>query len=349
MFRSLRGVLFPLLFATATLHAQSNVTIAPQIGPATGGQEVIVKGQFGNRPYGLIFGSTAVPATRIDDQTLRAITPPHPRGRVEVTVFEYAMGISTGLTYVFSGEPTGKLERILLPVFTPPVFGNHGAEFRTDLRAANLDDSDYLYMFGFMSIGCPIVVLDCTQTSDRGFMFGRGQEVGPDEWTPSGTPGTFIYVPTEDVANLSLQLRAYDVSRDETNFGTEIPIVFEKDMFVEQDIVLLDVPTDDRFRNTLRLYGNDDAADAQVTLEITPVLTGVAQYREIKLLSSGSAFAPAYAEVSDLPVGVGPLRLRIFPPVAPPISGPWFPPALWAFVSVTNNETQHITLISPQR
>ena len=344
-----RAFVFLLLFfASVAAVAQTPYSITPESGPASGGQEVIITGDFGSWPYGVIFGSAAVPAERIDEHTLRAITPAHPAGNVDVVIFEYDIGITTDLIYTFRGDPEGALERVLLPIFTPPVHGNHGSEFRTDLRAKNLDEDDYIQTFGLIE-NCPIAP-NCTWPSDLGFTFGRGLELRPDDVIPWGSPGAFLYIPTEDAASLALQLRVYDVSRDATNFGTEIPVVREHEMFVNEEIVLLGVPTDPRFRNTLRIYATEPTV---VTIEIeSEELNGVTQERQVPLLRNGSnAFVPAYAQIGDLPVGAGRLRLRIRPAAPPPLESPVdvTPPPVWAFVSVTNNDTQHITVISPQR
>jgi hypothetical protein len=126
--------------------------------------------------------------------------------------------------------------------------------------------------------------------------------------------------------------------------------VHEDEMFGWDPLVLLDVPTDPRFRNTLRIYAIDQT---EVILEIhSETLNGMTQQRRIQLRPPSNVFEPAYAEVSDLPVDAGALRLRILPPWAdglPPDPMPPNTPQVWAFVSVTNNETQHITVIAPQR
>ena len=341
-------VLLLLFFASFAVVAQTPYSITPNRGPAAGGQEVIIKGDFGQWPYAIIFGSAAVTAERLDEHTLRAVTPPHPAGNVDIVIFEYDIGIDTGLTYTFRDDPMGALERVLLPIFTPPVQGGHGSEFRTDFRAKNLYENDHILTFGLIE-NCPIAP-NCTWPSDLGFTFGHGKELRPDDVIPWGEPGIFMYVPTEDAASLALQLRVYDVSRDATNFGTEIPVVREHEMFVDEEIVLLGVPTDPRFRNTLRIYATEPTV---VTLEIhSEELNGMTQERQVSLVRNASnAFVPAYAQIGDLPVGAGPLRLRIRVAAPPPIGSPVIapPPAVWAFVTVTNNDTQHITVISPQR
>lgn len=53
-----------------------------------------------------------------------------------VTIFQYDFGIATGLTFTFEGEAEEAFDRLLLPVFVPPIRGAFGSEFRTELRVS---------------------------------------------------------------------------------------------------------------------------------------------------------------------------------------------------------------------
>jgi hypothetical protein len=55
-------------------------------------------------------------------------------------------------------------------------------------------------------------------------------------------------------------------------------------------------------------------------------------------------FDPAYAQFSDFPSNVGEISVVLTPP-APGEAG--FATPYWAFLSVTNNDTQFITTIRP--
>src|SRR5918993_4086704 len=123
-----------LLFAVPLFAHEIPFSISPASGPSGGGNEVTVKGNFGTWPYGLIFGGVSVPAERRDEHTLVAIAPPHLPGIVPVIVFEGDFGIETGLTYAYTGPMEDGFERLLLPVFTPPIHGAFGSEFRTELN-----------------------------------------------------------------------------------------------------------------------------------------------------------------------------------------------------------------------
>lgn len=332
-----------VLLVAVPLLAQRPISVTPSVGSTAGGDEIIIKGDFQATPaVSVLFDIIPAPfAERLDPFTIRAITPPHLPGTVRVSVPDKYFTYWAGHEFTYVGEIPASFERVLLPVFGPPVFGVNGSEFRTELRLANPSTEKHLPVLGVRK---PCGACEYF----KGMNILTGEEVSPDEIEYDDPPG-FLFVPKERSRNLVAQLRAFDISRAATNFGTQIPIVLERDMFVDEEVVLLGVPTDARFRNTLRIYGTRPAT---VTLAIQTEgaegASGMIQQREITLPPVESIFSPTYIQISDLPVNAGTIKLRILPGV-PPISGSAVAPSLWAFVTVTNNETQHITVISPQR
>ncbi len=76
----------------------------------------------------------------------------------------------------------------------------------------------------------------------------------------SGAPGVFVFVPTDAAPTVSLQFRTQDTSRESQTWGTTIPVVRAADF--RSMVRLIDIPTDARFRVTLRVY-----ADAQAPVQ----------------------------------------------------------------------------------
>ena len=243
---------------------------------------------------------------------------------------------------LFAQEPT-PTERLLLPILTPPVHGAFGSEFHTDLRIFN-DSDDLAILIGLNGNRCAPVCLPGLFP----LALEPHEEVGPEDISLIGTPGRFIFVAKDQVSSLSMNLRVHDVTRDALNYGTEIPIVRESD-FSTNRIVFAGVPTDARFRNTLRIYSNS-AVDVLVTVgELAPVrvkLTGGFSF-PVNSIAFPEFHNPAYAAFSSFPTGTAPVRVTIeadpdFVSLLP-IEIP-----LWAFITVTNNDTQAITTITPQ-
>lgn len=331
--------LFVLLLFSTFLAAETPYSISPSSGPTTGGTVVTIKGDFGTWPYGVLFGGVpAVSTTRIDEHTLEAVTPPHFPGASEVNIFEYDLTLTTGQTFTFEGPvPEESFERLLLPILTPPVRGAYGSVFHTELRLARKGNEPVLLAYGLetMCPHCPRFPL-----TDYPLFLGELKPELEPHLTLNGTPGRFLYVPTEHVQHLTGNLRVFDVSRSDLNFGTEIPIVPERE-FRLNEIVLMGVPTDPQFRNTLRIYSTEPA---RVLVQVEGQLPAA-----VDLRAGADVFDPAYAVYTDFPNTGNPVRVTIRRMPSPGLPTPVDPDVpLWAFVSVTNNETQLISTITPQ-
>jgi len=137
-----------------------------------------------------------------------------------------------------------------------------------------------------------------------------------------------------------MQLRVQDTSRQSQTWGTEIPIVRDTDL--RSVVRLHNVPTDSRFRLTLRAYNYigvldpirgrilDETTQAILVDDLPTVSPALASYVQINSL------ADAYPQIR----GHDRVRIEVESTSTPP-------KPIWAFVSVTNSETQHVTVIAP--
>lgn len=324
MRRALVQAALTLLFAFSLSADEAQYTITPASGPSTGGTVVRITGPLGDWPYSVVFDeASATTTTRIDDHTLEAITPAHPAGISRVRLFEYDIYIDTGLTFEFIGR-----DQYLLPVFIEPIQGAFGSEFRTELHGFNTGQNP-LDIWGLETTCRPSPPICNWLTDAMVTLLPNETDIADYFAFQTGSPGRFIEVPFEQAEDLSLSLRVYDTSRAAENFGTEIPVVHRSE-FRRKPFTLLDVPTDPRFRNTLRVYAHAETAVRVQFGNETHLLT---------LRPGAHVFDPAYAQFTAFPTGTQPIRVTI----TPDPTGP----AVWAFISVTNNETQHITTITP--
>jgi hypothetical protein len=326
-------LLLCFLFPASAALAETSFSISPTAGPVSGGTLVTIKGDFGQWPYGVLFGGVAArETTRVDEHTLTAITPAHLPGPSHVRIFEYDIFIGTDLTYEFEGHAEhSSLQRLLLPVFTPPVKGAFGSEFRTQLSLTSTGPRN-AQVFGLEDL-CPIE--NCTRYPQHDYPLEVTTNTSLP--VPSGNPGRFVYTSVEDLDLLAGNLRVFDVTRSASNYGTEIPIVRQDD-FDNTRIDLVGIPTDPRFRNTLRIYG-DEVRTVYVTVSGRPSVL-------VTLTPGEDIFSPTYGVFTDFPIGPGMVNVTIESPI-PPTSPPTFF-EIWAFVSVTNNDTQLISTITPQ-
>jgi hypothetical protein len=72
---------------------------------------------------------------------------------------------------------------------------------------------------------------------------------------------------------------------------------------------------------------------------------GVHEQHSVQIEPGVDLFHPGYAEFSNFPKSAGMLNVRIQNAIPRPLEGGV---SAWAFISVTNNETQHITTVTPQ-
>ncbi|HEX7153208.1 MAG TPA: IPT/TIG domain-containing protein [Thermoanaerobaculia bacterium] len=173
-------------------------------------------------------------------------------------------------------------------------------------------------------------------------------------YSATGGEGAFLYVPRAASGDIVRQLRARDIARDRDNFGSEIPVVdVNRDFGPNQR--LLDVPVDPRYRALLRVYAQDDRSDRIVVTVYPPNGTEPIESYELGLAGRGAAsdfpLNPGYVAVdpiSDAVRASGHQRVR----VEVEATFLWDPPPsfhIWAFISLTNNETNQFTVITPQR
>lgn len=231
-------------------------------------------------------------------------------------------------------------EKLLLPVvLSAPVRGAYGSVFNTQLTILNSSRTT-VSVRGFGPSQCAIDL--CNSNS-----------LDPNEtrtFTPfmqAGTVGRFLYVDRNFSNAVRVQLRAFDSSHATDTFGTEIPIVRESEA-LQGPTELLSIPTDRNFRNLVRIYGFDSGSSDPVLVRI--YYRGAAgeqdvlyEERLLNLQPGPSEDYPSYAQfdiTALTPFAVKEVRVEVVP-VNPTLR-------YYTFASVTNNNTQHITLVTPQ-
>lgn len=314
-----------LLFFALPLFAQTPpYSIEPASGTIRGGDTVIIRGNFPlGQTYEVFFDTNRITTIGFLDggNAITVQTPVHLPGVSKVTLKVNGVTVDPGLTYEFTGYLSVAFERVLLPVFTPPIAGAFGSEFRTELDLVNTA-AEPVPVYGLTTC--------CGGAVDPRIPLLLPRRAALPVLVTNGAPGRFALVPREEMDKLTANLRAYDTSRSAENFGTEVPLARMTKDFTSQPFPLLGVPLDARFRKTLRIYAEDPNV---VTIR------GLGAPRTVTLTGNTDMFTPAYAEISDFPAGTGLTDVIIEPTNAGA--------GVWAFITVTNNETQHITTIAP--
>jgi|GEM_PF-1184105 len=350
MKKSLGFCLF--LLSAPVLFAQTTVTaILPASGVTTGGDFVHIRGIGLHNPTQLCPGPSCTTSVKFGDALGRvvsntyyeivAIAPPHAAGTVDVTVsitgFVSPVVQTNGYRYL--SRSADELDRILLPVAASGP-GPKTARFETEILITNAGD-------------------EAVPVSGAATDFGSGVSPPPIPRVQPHTTGTFtdqlryaeyftgafIYVPSRMARDVITKVRVHDTSRDAAAFGVEIPVVSDLDFAAT--VRLAGIPTDPRFRSTLRVYAYDARNFGPVTLRVRDSADGTLLATVPVALKAALEEADLYPAAAQLSLDsiIAPLRsharLRIDIADSDAIR------PIWGFVSITNNQTQEIMLVTP--
>lgn len=224
--------------------------------------------------------------------------------------------------------------RLMLPIVVDAnAPGAFGSTWRTDITMHNAS-GDVVFP---QAPSCnPHILAPCLQ-----FFLEPHQTVHPTLYPNPGDPAVYVHIPSA-VANLfDVQLRVQDMSRQSETWGTSIPVVRPADF---RPVVRLHaIPADSRFRDTLRIYGSDIAQPVQVRIMDEANNTLIASLQLDMVQPPDRTDFPPFAQITSLRDAFPQLAAYQTVRVEVEASAP-----VWAFVSVTNNETQHVTVIAPQ-
>jgi hypothetical protein len=346
------------ILLTATLSAVPVITdINPQAGFSFAATHVIIDGSgFGDGAVTVFVDDT--PATVINVTPTRLhvrINPPpgvDPDGQsADITVRVAGQGEAKRVNGFFFHElAQGSRQdyaQVLIPLTSAPISGAHGSVWEADLRAFNASSQITLRMPGpeehFMELPIDFAVTVQPRTTERVMLPRRS----------TGVDGHFLYVPRALVPDAKMSLRVRDTSQNARSLGDDVPVV--RDDQGAQDLSIVDVPVDPQYRATLRIYAftpepmrvgvtilreDGDTPFAQFDVQLHGILT-----------TDFVPFPPypAYIALDPIPAAARAAgrRLRIEltnygENVSPPL------PNIWAFVSLTNNETNQVTIVTPK-
>lgn len=243
-------------------------------------------------------------------------------------------------------------EKVLIPVWANgEVPGAFGSRWVTELSVFSRQGRSSVV--GLVPLPCNLTCVPTGLTPGQTIAGNLGNRRGP---------ALLVALRDEDLGeSLSFQLRVRDLSRQSENWGTEIPVVRERNARLKV-VELLDVPVEQEFRHNLRIYDFDAQAQAEVRVRLyayTPqewdpdppgpvptdrlVYENTARFKheitldprlqvgyiELNFLSTLATFRPGE-------------RMRVeITPVTPALR-------FWGFLTITNNNTQQISTITPQ-
>ena len=236
-------------------------------------------------------------------------------------------------------------ERVVIPVGEVRQSGAFGTTWRLDAWVFNSTDDRVT-----LSQGRPVCTIMCS---------GGRPSVKPgvsrielfDNIFSNAPNGMFLHFPREHSEDLTFHVRLVLETPDGDRPSVEIPIIRERD-FRTAPIVLLDVPNNPDRRVMLRVYEATGERPVAARIRVLPLEGVDAIADRIMFLAPGTAVGddfPTHTGVAQVPLAdlidlsSAPERLRIEVTASTPEDLP-----LWAFASITENDTQHVTLITPQ-
>jgi hypothetical protein len=217
--------------------------------------------------------------------------------------------------------------RVFIPVFAN-FPGAGSSQWQTELWVTNRTDTPLVFRLS-----------PCNQSAGCNLPSMQPQE----SQLYTGVWPTGRWLPVWEGDAIRYQARLRDSTRNASSAGVELPIIGEGD-FRSDELNLLAIPRDPKFRVTVRLYARD--VTPVLMVEQVDMLGNVLRTDNV-LLNDPPArdfnLGASYAQIAldSSPVATTPIRLRI----RSNFSGVYF----WALASVTNNDTSEVTLIQASR
>lgn len=362
-------ILVPLLLSlSATVAFAQQQTpfpivgsVTPSSGPAAGGTVVTITGSkfdlppgfacFAPCPVRVFFGEAEAKVEQASGTEIVAVTPPHPSGPADVTVRtgdNRSSTLTNGYTYTSTADSAYELW--LLPTYLDaPLLGAGGSRWETDLWLRNNSATEIAQLAPWP---CPDDGSACLAIFPNTYALQPGEtlhRLTPFFRPPNVSIARLLYVSRNAAANVSANLRIADTSRNDLDAGTEVPVVRESAL--KTGIATMhNVPLVPTSRAMLRIYDvtglttnyavrvySENAGKDQpsvigtFTIQVSPAETG-----EFRTTPGVIEFDLA----SRVSPNAGPVRITV-QPLNPNRR-------YWTMVSITNNTTNHVTLVTPQ-
>lgn len=286
----------------------------------------------------VFFGDVKATEMAFTSAGLVVTVPRHASGVVNVRLQRGSASVTAVNAFRFGQPFEGDVERVLFPV-NLMARGAFGSDWATDIDVRNDGPIavETIPLF-WVDPASPVLPIPMPLISGGRSNFGNRNRDG----------GDFLYTPRGLERSLSYASHVIDRSRADADLGTEVPVVRDED--AAPVIRLLEVPVDPRFRAKLRVYNLDE--NMTVALTFRDPVTGRSVQQALQL--TGYQVCPNAPCFSERPA-FGVIDLDAIPDlrtmqngVDVTISSSTNDARLWAFVTVTNNETQHVTVYTPQ-
>lgn len=318
--------------ATLIVRDDETLSLFPYAVPTSGGQ-IGLGNPFYLAGATLTIGGVTVPADSNIDGALFANAPPHAAGAVDVTVNSTAGTVTSKAALIYydrNAEDPAAFEPILFPLsFEGP--GAFGSQWTTEsFLAADVSATNPAAYFRD-----PLPCAGCSNVFN----------IGTSRLANNGNAwGHVLYAMRGTIGNVVMASRIRDTSRQSQTAGTEVPVVRERDF--RGQLRFVNVPADSRYRVTLRLWARGDYPQFIVLVDSTPAQIGPLSVTRIP----GTDMWFGSSDVTSLVAKAAgnPLNVLVYPSGYGSCCGSLLFPPIWGMLSITNNDTQQVTIVSPQ-
>jgi hypothetical protein len=297
------------------------LSIFPYAVPVTGGGISLANPYF-LAAATLTIGGVTVPADSNIDGVLFANAPPHAPGVVDVTV--NSTGIITSKAALIYYDPAAADPAVFEPILFPVSFqgpGALGSQWLTE-SFINANGSQSFFRDPLPCTGC-----------------SQALSLGTKQLLNDGLPwGHVLYALRGTADSLSLASRIRDTSRQSQTAGTEVPVVRERDF--RSQLRFMNLPVDARYRVMLRLWSVGDATQFIATVDSTPAQQNLLTLSKVP----GTAMSFGSMDVTSLLTRANNNPTNLAVAGLPNLLDS---PLIWGMLSITNNDTQQVTIVSP--
>ena len=362
--------LFAVLLIAGSALAQERPVIEsidPAIGLPAGGTVVTIRGKHfnpiippslypkplctpcpGSSPI-VRFGGKHAFVQSFTDEEIVVKTPPSAGGFVDVQVSN---------AYIFFGGNdvdersvvlprafqygTNELDRLMIPVIADRVPGAFGSIWSTELVVRNDNESNVRLSQspGTNPHTWPMIPPNSTFRIPPNLLTDGGAAFLLHEHIPPGS----------SLTPFAFNLRIRDLSRQADSWGTQVPLVRPEDAFINRAMMLLNVPFEPESRLNLRVYDLDGPTGGDVQVFVfdndsnTLLGSTVLHFPPGEYTSYPMFPGVVSVDVKSIAGNAGNVeRVRV------QVGEKNQEKRLWSILSVTDLETQQVTVITPTK
>ncbi|MGK2859395.1 MAG: hypothetical protein ACSLFQ_19510 [Thermoanaerobaculia bacterium] len=242
--------------------------------------------------------------------------------------------LTTLLVLALSAEVSAQdsqTELVLIPLLVARAAGAYGSLWISEIRIHNSSEEDISFGEQACTLGfCSFYEVPAKTTAEP---------LVPVQEFPRLYPGTYLYFARAELDSLTFSARVFDESRTDGNWGVTLPTVRWSEVR-PQVLRFPAVTASPKFRLTLRLYSLSARAREVTVRYFNDERVGEAALAEQRVTLRAQYINETYAEIPVVspPAATGVERIRIEVVADDPGL------AVWGMLSITNNETQSVSI-----